>query len=107
MTQKILLIAISIGVFVYASAAQAAEVIIVQAATSTTPALISIEGEFVQGDEKEFTRRVLDVDTAIVRLSSPGGNLYAGIQMGKAIRLKQFSTLVTNDSTCASACALA
>lgn len=38
---------------------------------------------------------------------SVGGNLVAGIEIGKAIRLKGFGTLVLDNRLCASACALA
>lgn len=96
----------SISLFL-ASVVHAADITVLQPATDSKPALVLVSGEFLPGDEKEFTRKVLDIDSAVVTLASPGGNLYAGIQIGKAIRLKQFSTLVIDDSTCASACALA
>lgn len=39
--------------------------------------------------------------------NSEGGNLMAGLEIGRAIRLKGFDTLVPDKMYCASACALA
>jgi hypothetical protein len=46
------------------------------------------------------------VRNGAVLLDSPGGNLKAGIEIGKAIRLKEFVTVVPDGALCASACAL-
>jgi uncharacterized protein len=70
-------------------------------------ALVIVIGDFELGDEKKFIQAVLPLDTAIVVLTSNGGNLYAGVEIGKAIRLKSLSTLVPKGSVCASACAIA
>ena len=43
---------------------------------------------------------------AVVALQSDGGSIITAIEIGKAIRLKQYSTLVPSDLYCASACAL-
>jgi hypothetical protein len=40
-------------------------------------------------------------------LNSPGGSALAGIEIGKAIRLKGLATVVPESSICASACAIA
>jgi hypothetical protein len=50
--------------------------------------IISIEGELRLGDEKRFADAAIRVADAVVVLSSPGGNVFAGIEIGKAIRLK-------------------
>ena len=68
---------------------------------------ISIEGELVLGDEKRFGNAAMGFSSAIVMLSSPGGNLFSGIEIGRDIRLKGFATLVPEGFQCASACALA
>jgi hypothetical protein len=77
--------------------------------TSTTggPDLIAIVGDFAFGDEKKFIDTALSSQNALVVFQSPGGNLVAGIEIGKAIHLKGFATLVPDDVQCASACALA
>lgn len=65
---------------------------------------ITVEGELVAGDEKKFTQVALQNDMAIVVLNSPGGSTLAGVEIGKAIRLKGFFTYVPADTVCASAC---
>lgn len=69
--------------------------------------LIFISGEMMLGDEKTFANEALPHDNAVVVFKSNGGNLKAGIEIGKAIRLKGFSTFVADGESCASACALA
>jgi len=69
--------------------------------------IIAIAGDFVLGDEKKFVDLALSSQRALVVLESPGGNLYAGIEIGRAIHLKGFATLVPDGVRCASACALA
>lgn len=69
--------------------------------------VIMVEGALESGDEKAFIKNSLAVDDAIVILKSPGGNLKAGLEIGKAIRLKGFGTYVADGEYCASACALA
>lgn len=68
---------------------------------------IMIVGELDYGDELKFANLALQFPNALVFLSSPGGNLVAGMEIGKAIRLRGYSTVVLKDSVCASACALA
>jgi hypothetical protein len=69
--------------------------------------VIVVEGEFVYGDEKAFIQAALNVPEGFVVLSSPGGNVHAAIEIGKAIRLKGLKTAVLDGATCASACAIA
>lgn len=69
--------------------------------------LISVVGDLSYGDEKTFINVALSSSNAVVVFQSRGGNLLAGIEIGKAIHLKGFSTLVPGNMQCASACALA
>jgi hypothetical protein len=69
--------------------------------------LITVLGDFLAGDEKTFTTVALPLDNAVVDFGSGGGSLITGIQIGKAIRLKGFVTIVHDENTCASACAIA
>ena len=71
------------------------------------PDIIFAVGELALGDEIKFINVALSSTNAIVVLQSPGGNLIAGIEIGKAIRLKGFTTFVPDTVQCASACALA
>ncbi|MFM8746549.1 MAG: hypothetical protein ACKOED_07785 [Aestuariivirga sp.] len=84
----------------------AAEIKIDPASPKEFPAIL-ISGVFEDGDDKKFTALALDVDNAIVVFESPGGNLLAGLGIGRAIRLKEFSTAVEGGAQCASACGLA
>jgi hypothetical protein len=89
----------------YAHAAIAAT--IVKAPSQSRSVVISVVGELVPGDEDKFVQVAGTLARAVVIFEGPGGNLFAGIEIGKIIRFKQFDTLVPNGSACASACALA
>ena len=54
------------------------------------PDVILVVGQLSFGDEKQFVNAALNSENAIVVFQSPGGNLFAGIEIGKAIRLKGF-----------------
>ena len=70
--------------------------------------VISVEGELVAGDEKRFADAAVRATSGtMVVLNSPGGNMLAGIQIGKDIRLEGFDTAVPQGLQCASACAFA
>lgn len=71
------------------------------------PDIIFVVGDLALGDEKKFINAALSSGNAIVVFQSPGGNLIAGIEIGKAIHLKGFATFVPDTVQCASACALA
>lgn len=68
--------------------------------------LILISGEIVKGDAEKFKKIAFNSDRAIVIFDSPGGLILPAMEIGRAIRLKSFSTAVI-DSECASACAIA
>jgi hypothetical protein len=69
--------------------------------------VIVVSGELLNGDDKKFAKLALEHDRALVAFDSPGGDLLAGIGIGKAIRLKEFVTGVGDGDACASACGLA
>jgi hypothetical protein len=70
-------------------------------------AIVIVEGRLESGDEIQFRTQVGRLTKAIVDFNSDGGDLRAGIAIGKTIRLKSFSTAVLDGKRCASACALA
>ena len=74
---------------------------------SSGSGLVTITGRFEFGDSASFRIKTVSVSKAVVALASDGGNLDAGTQIGEAIRLKGFLTLVPDGARCASACALA
>jgi hypothetical protein len=67
---------------------------------------IVIKGEIFLGDDERFENIALQIDKAIVFLESPGGSALAAIKIGKAVRLRQFTTAVPENSDCASACGI-
>jgi hypothetical protein len=72
-------------------------------------ALIVIEGDFELGDVDAFRTKVAALTTprAAVAFRSDGGSLVAGIRIGTLIREKKFTTIIPDQASCASACALA
>ena len=75
--------------------------------TAGVPDVIQVVGDLALGDEKKFIDVAISSPEAVVVFHSRGGNLFAGMEIGRAIRLKGFATLVPDDMLCASACALA
>jgi hypothetical protein len=69
--------------------------------------IISIDGELAADDLQKFINEAIRASHAVVVFNSPGGSTAAGMEIGKAIHLKGFATLVLEGSTCASACGLA
>ncbi len=67
--------------------------------------LIVVEGQLQYGDEAKFLAAARGMPRAVVALDGPGGNLHAGMEIGKAIRSRGYYTAVPG--SCASACALA
>src|SRR5262245_4693996 len=70
-------------------------------------AIVAVEGHLVADDHVKFRTQVGRLTKAVVAFSSDGGNLLAGIEIGKTIRLKSFATAVLDGQRCVSACALA
>ncbi len=68
---------------------------------------ITVEGQLEAGDEVRFADLAIRLPSGAVLFGSPGGDLNAGIEIGKAIRLKGFVTMAVEPYGCASACALA
>ncbi|MDO9525969.1 MAG: hypothetical protein Q7J57_10625, partial [Gemmobacter sp.] len=69
--------------------------------------ILRVSGPFNKGDDQALVRALLTTPDAIVVFDSPGGNLMAGLGMGRALRLQSATTVVDTNGTCASACALA
>lgn len=98
--------AVTVAMVLQAASAPAAEFSKTTLSRTNTD-LIFVEGELAFRDEQKFANLALNSSNAIVIFRSPGGNMLAGIEIGKAIRLKGFSTYVPDSLQCASACALA
>ena len=90
----------------WATQATAAEISIEPNATPSS-ALIGIDGTLVPEDIEQFRTKVVGIKNATVLFRGDGGSVLAAIRLGRYIRLKNWSTHVPADTTCASACALA
>jgi len=89
-----------------ASAAKAAT-ILVSPLGSSDSAFVTLEGVLNPNDSEQFRQKVSNISKAIVAFQSDGGSVVAGIEIGRLIRLRNFITLVPDNTRCASACALA
>lgn len=69
--------------------------------------IVIVSGELEAGDDERFELLTRDSTEVQVVLNSPGGNLMAGIGIGRIVRSRGYRTAVLNGSVCASACALA
>jgi hypothetical protein len=101
--------AIAIGFFILLTSFGAAQAATISVLPTKDPDtfLVTVEGEFVRSDYEQFRRKTAGITKGVVGFQSPGGDVIAAIQMGRLIRLENFSTLVPDKMTCASACALA
>jgi hypothetical protein len=95
-----------LGLWLLAGGAHAATILVRDGAPGEPPVIL-VSGDLVLGDEEVFTSRTASLAQGMVRFTSDGGNLYAGLEIGRVIGKKGFSTLVPAGSRCASACALA
>lgn len=69
-------------------------------------AIIFVFGEIVAGDENKFRELSIRFPDAMVGLHSEGGAIVPAMEIGRQIRLRGYSTVVTGNSKCTSACAL-
>lgn len=67
--------------------------------------VIRVEGPLLNGDAFRFKDAARGIKSAAVLLNSLGGDLEAGIEIGRTINRAGYDTIV--EETCASACALA
>src|SRR5215831_10135515 len=98
----LLLILVLIGAKVAHGAA-----ITIESRSKGQPSLVLVDGKIEVGDGEQFRLKTGFLSNAIVSFRSDGGSVVAGIQIGEIIRFKRFTTAVSRDARCASACALA
>jgi hypothetical protein len=92
--------------FALATTARAATVDVVSLGPNR-PSLVTVSGTFDLNDKDVFARKIGSLSSAIVAFDSDGGSLVAGLRIGEIIRLKNFTTVVLDQTRCASSCALA
>jgi hypothetical protein len=98
-----------ICVFLSALCACPASAATIMAEPSSLPSTgaIIVFGTLQPGDDKVFIQHLRRFRKGIVVFQGDGGSLLTAIKIGTAIRLKNYATLVVNESSCASACAVA
>lgn len=87
------------------SAAEAAQISVTSDEGGAS--LITIRGELDLTDAIDFMRKTSALKDAVVVLRSSGGNLMAGLQIGRTIRRRGFLAVIPPLTNCSSACALA
>lgn len=71
---------------------------------------ILVSGKVIVGDAErllDYVRSLPPKRNIAVYLSSPGGNLYEGMRLGRMFKAERIKTVVEGDEMCASACAIA
>lgn len=91
--------------FIICGAANAAEITAMP--VKDREGIILIEGDLKYQDREIFLTKIAPFSGGLVILNSKGGSAYAGIEIGKAIRMRGFKTWVESGTICASACAIA
>lgn len=91
--------------FVFCGSAYAADITSVPL-DKTGEGAIFITGEITLEDREHFLTKISPFSSGVVVLNSDGGNAYAGIEIGKAIRMRGFKTWVPSGSSCVSACGI-
>jgi hypothetical protein len=87
--------------------ARAATVTALPVMGTSDAVVIVIEGMMTIPDADEFRVKVSQYAKGTVVFKSGGGQVLAGVEIGKIIRLRNFATWVPSGSYCASACAIA
>jgi uncharacterized protein YecT (DUF1311 family) len=83
----------------------AAEINVLDVPTSPIK-VVQIKGPIVEGDGDKFDQLTDGMERATIILASSGGLIREALQMGAAIRMSNYATMVVPDGRCYSACAL-
>ena len=73
---------------------------------NTGKVYIFISGKIEKEDAKIFEEIVVSSEADTVVLNSPGGSVNSALEIGRVIRSRGMSTVITQNSYCASACGL-
>jgi hypothetical protein len=100
-------LALAAGVAAITAVDQSHAATITYASTGNGSTVVYVVGEFAYGDENTFAQTTAPLSRVFVSFHSPGGNLLAGIGIGKIIHARGYTTYVGAGSLCGSACATA
>ena len=101
-----LLRAVCASAFLASGSAASVSAAVQHAPLEGGPEGIYLTGEILEPDQAAFEELAGRYPNAVVFLESPGGSLLPAIEIGKLVRQKGFATVVLDQSTCTSACAL-
>ena len=90
----------------HCGAARGAEIITMPLSDADS-AVILLTGEIEISDGERFRQATARYPKAAVILGSLGGNLFAALEIGTQIRMRNYATAVLGGSVCTSACAIA
>lgn len=88
------------------AAAFAADIEVMPPEDDDDIAIISIDGEITSGDAEVFRKVAAQYANAAILLNSDGGMISPAMEIGRTIKLMNYSTVVSSTGSCASACAL-
>lgn len=90
----------------FCCSARAAEITAIPLSKPGEGAII-VNGDISYDDREKFLTKLSPFSEGVVIFNSRGGSAFAGIGIGRAIRMRGFTTWVPSGSFCASACAIA
>jgi hypothetical protein len=102
--KKLLLVGFALFVLISPATAEAADIQWSISAEGTRTPMIVINGDIVSGDYLKFKKLANQVPWTVVVMTSRGGVLVDGLNIGNMIRAKGFSTFV--HEYCMSVCAM-
>jgi hypothetical protein len=84
-----------------------AATIVAQPSSASGTGAIIVFGTLQPGDDEILSQHLQQFRKGIVVFQGDGSSLLTAIKIGTAIRLRNFATLVANETNCVSACAVA
>jgi len=109
MTKKFLTAAALAGALMAPTAASAAKFYANKIDCGSYPNcyVLTLDGGIEQGDDVKFDQflKQNSVNSAVLALNSPGGNLAAGLAIGRRVHESGYATIVPDNMMCGSVCA--
>ena len=109
MTKKFLTAAALAGALIAPTAASAAKFYANKIDCGSYPNcyVLTLDGGIEQGDDVKFDQflKQNSVNSAVLALNSPGGNLAAGLAIGRRVHESGYATIVPDNMMCGSVCA--
>jgi hypothetical protein len=97
-SKPLALLLVLLGSLFGAHASHSAAIVSDVSSSDPSVGIITLVGEMQERDGESFARTAVKYSRAIVIFSSPGGKLFAGLQIGQVIRSRGFTTIVPSTS---------